>query len=126
MYSSRGKSLSEVEIQRLDREYDQYLLEELGRVGTEVRDLKLFQPGFLHRFRDYLYGDWTRFYFLEVKIPLSTIQPWSKELPSGCQILACCADAAYWEVFVCTSTLLARLKDTFAEAIACRFDDSAG
>jgi hypothetical protein len=49
-YSLRGKSLSEVEIPRLDREYDQYLLEELGRVGTEVRDLKLFQPGFLDTF----------------------------------------------------------------------------
>jgi hypothetical protein len=49
-YSLRGKSLSKVEIPRLDREYDQYLLEELGRVGTEVRDLKLFQPGFLDTF----------------------------------------------------------------------------
>jgi len=123
MYSSGGKSSSEEEIHKLHREYDRFLLEELDRVGTERRDLKLFQRGFLQRFRDCLYGDWNRFYLLEAKIPLSTIQPWSNEVPSGCQILICCVDAAYWEVFVGSPELLARLKDTFAEAIPCRSDD---
>jgi hypothetical protein len=93
MYSSGGKSCSQEEIQKLDREYDQ-LLEELDHVGSERRDLKLFQRGFLQRFRDYSYGDWNRFYLLEATIPLGTIQPWSNEVPSGCQILICCVDEA--------------------------------
>ena len=120
MYSSGGKSCSEEEIQKLDREYDLFLLEQLGSIGN---DLKLFQRGFLQKFRDYLYGDWTRFYLLGTRIALSAIQPWSNEVPSGCQILICCVDGAYWEVFADSPALLARLKDTFAEAMPCRLDE---
>jgi hypothetical protein len=120
MYSSGGKSCSEAEIQKLDREHDLFLLEQLGSIGN---DLKLFQRGFLQKFRDYLYGDWTRFYLFETRIALSTIQPWSNEVPSGCQILICCVDAAYWEVFAESYALLARLKDTFAETMPCRLDE---
>jgi hypothetical protein len=123
MYFSGGKSLSEVEIQSLQREYDRMLMEELDRVGNSIRELKLFQRGFLQRFRDYLYGDWNRFYLLEAEVPLSTIEPWSNKVPSGCQILICCVDAAYWEVFVESPALLARLKETFAAAIPWRLED---
>jgi hypothetical protein len=60
-YSSRAaKVLSEEEIQELERECERFLLEEEDThlVGVEVRDLKLFEHGFLEMFRDYLYGDW--------------------------------------------------------------------
>jgi hypothetical protein len=123
MYSSGGKSCNEEEIERLDREYNLFLLEELGHVGTELRDLKLFQRGFLQKFRNYLYGDWSRFYLLAAKTPLSTVQPWTIEVPTGCEILICCVDAAYWEVFVSSPVLLTRLRKTFAEAVPCRLGD---
>ena len=122
-FSSDGRPYSEEEIQKLDREYALLLLERLGSVGAENCDLKLFQKGFLQRFRDYLYGDWNRFYLFESKPPLNALQPWSNEVPCGCQIFICCVGAAYWEVFVESPALLARLKDRFPEAIPFRLDD---
>ena len=80
---------------KLDGEYASFLMEELDRVGRGIRDLKLFRPGFLQRFRDHLYGDWNSFYLLEAKIPLSTIPLGTNDLPCGCKILICCVDAAY-------------------------------
>jgi hypothetical protein len=103
MYSSGGKSCTREQIQKLDREYDLFLLEQLGPTAN---DLKLFQRGFLQKFRDQSYGDWTRFYLLETRIALSTFQPWSNEVPYGCQILICCVDAACWEVFAASPALL--------------------
>jgi hypothetical protein len=125
-FSSReGKVLSEEEIQKLERESRRFLLEEedIHIVGVEVRDLKLFERGFLEKFRDYLYGDWTRLYLLTAKIPLSTIQLWNSKLPTECEILICCIDAAYWEVFARSPALLVRLKGTFAEAVPCLLED---
>lgn len=123
MYFSGGKSLGEAEEQKLRREYNRMLLKKLDRVENSIRHLKLFQRGFLQKFRDFLYGDWNHFYLLEAKIPLSTIEPWTNKVPSGCQILICCVDAAYWEVFVESHALLVRLKETFAAAIPCRLED---
>jgi hypothetical protein len=54
---------------KLENELASFVLEELDHVGNEIRGLKLFRPGFLPRFRDYLYGDWNHFYLLETKIP---------------------------------------------------------
>lgn len=122
-YASSDSSLSESAIRKLEREYDGMLIDELDRVGNSVRDLKLFRPGFLAKFRDHLYGDWTRFYLVEARVPLNTIEPWNNKVPSGCRILICCVDAAYWEVFVDSPALLARLKDTFAEAVLWPLDD---
>jgi hypothetical protein len=120
---SVGKFLSEAEDQKLRGEYNRMLLKKLDRVGNSRPDLKLFRPGFLEKFRDYLYGDWTRFYLLEATVPLSTIEPWSNGVPSGCQVLICCVDAAYWEVFVGSPELLTRLRETFAEAVPCLLQD---
>lgn len=114
----------EEESQKLDSEYALFLLEELERVGAEIRDLKLFRPGFLQRFRDHLFGDWNYFYLLEAKIPLSTVRPWTNKLPSGCKILICCVDAAYWEVFTDDPSLLARLKERFNGAAPCLLEDN--
>jgi len=123
-YSVGGKSCSEEEIERLDREYELFLLDSLDLVGTESRSLKLFQPGFLNNFREYLYGDWTRFYLLQEEISLSTIQPWANAIPAGCQVLICCVDAAYWCVFTNDQTVLSRLNETFAHAVPCQLEDT--
>jgi hypothetical protein len=116
MRSSVGKE----EAERFDRDYNLFLMEELG---LENNDLKLFRPGFLQKFRDCLYGDWTRFYLLKATVPLSTIRPWSNELPAECEILICCVDAAYWEIFVNNPELFGRPREAFAEAVSCRLDD---
>jgi hypothetical protein len=59
--SADGKVLSDAEGEKLDCDYERFLIEEQERNGAESRKLKLFGPGFLLRFRDYLYGDWNRF-----------------------------------------------------------------
>jgi len=115
--SPEGKVLSDAESERLDRECERFLIEEQERNGAEIRDLKLFGPGFLLRFRDYLYGDWNRFYLLSEKVPLGEIQLGSNQVPPQCEIFICCVDAAYWEVYTRDTALLERLKERFPEAM---------
>jgi hypothetical protein len=118
IYSSGGKSLSDEECTKLDEEYGRFLLEELSD-----RHLKLFDRGFLPRFRDYLYGDWTRFYLLSTRIPLATIQYCGNVVPPACRIFISDVDAAYWEVYVLDRSLLTRIKQKFPDAQQCRLED---
>ncbi len=115
--SPDGKMLSDAEGERLDRECERFLIEEQERNGAELRELKLFGPGFLLRFRDYLYGDWNRFYLLSETVPLGEIQLWSNHVPPQCEIFICCIDAAYWEVYARDAAVLERLKERFPEAV---------
>jgi hypothetical protein len=93
-YSLDGTALSDEQMEKLDEEYGHFLVEDLERVGNSVRDLKLFDRGFLPRFRDYLCGDWTDFYLLATRIPLTAVQPWGNKVPPECQIFISCMDAA--------------------------------
>jgi hypothetical protein len=115
---SGGKSLSDEECKRLNEEHDRFLLEELSN-----HHLKLFDRGFLPRFRDYLCGDWTRFYLISTRIPLATIQYWSNAVPLECGIFISCVDAAYWEVYALDPSLLAPIKEKFPDAQPCKLED---
>ena len=118
-----GKALSDEEYGNLSEQYAGFLLEEVDRVGNSVQDLKLFERGFLTKFRDYLYGDWTDFYLLAKRIPLTLLQPWSSQLPPECQILISCIDQAYWEVYARDTSVLARIKEQFPRAEPCRLEN---
>jgi hypothetical protein len=106
------------ESQTFDNEYAVFLLEEL-----DSRELRLFRPGFLERFRDHLYGDWNSFYLLDVRSSFGSIQPWGNDLPAECKIFICCIDAAFWEVYSDDPGLLARLKERFNGAVGCLLQD---
>lgn len=116
-HSSDGKVLSDAEGERLDGECERFLIEEQERNGAEIRELKLFGPGFLLRFRNYLSGDWNRFYLLSEKVPLGEIQLGNNQVLPQCEIFICCVDAAYWEVCARDAALLERLKKRFPEAV---------
>jgi hypothetical protein len=116
-FSPDGKTLSDEECEKLNEQHTQFLLEEFASGGRAVADLKLFDRGFLLRFRNYLWGDWTDFYLLSTRIPLSAIQPWGNQVPPECQIFISCVDAAYWEVFARDTSLLARIKEHFPDAV---------
>jgi hypothetical protein len=118
IYSTGDKALGDEECKRLDEQYRHFLLEEPGR-----GDLKLFDRGFLPRFRDCLYGDWTDFYLLSTRIPVISIQPWDNNVPPNCQILISCVDAAYWEVYARDTSLLARIKEQFPDAEPCKLEN---
>jgi hypothetical protein len=115
---SGGKSLTDEECKQLDEEHSRFLLDELSN-----QHLKLFDRGFLPRFRDYLYGDWTGFYLLSARIPLATIKPWGNEVPPECQIFISDVDAAYWEVYALDPFLLNRIKEKFPDAQPCKLED---
>jgi hypothetical protein len=115
--SPDGKSLSDAEGERLDRECGRFLIEEQEQSGAETRELKLFGPGFLPRFRDYLYGDWNRSYLLSKRVFLDEIQFWSNQVPPAREIFICCVDAAYGEVYARDAALLERLKERFPDAV---------
>jgi hypothetical protein len=121
--SGEGKALTDEQFEEVHKEYEHFLLEELERVGNSIRHLKLFDCGFLPRFRDYLSGDWTSFYLLSTRIPLAFIQPWSNQVPPECEIFISCVDAAYWEVYARDTSLLTRIKEYFPDTEGCKLQD---
>jgi hypothetical protein len=121
--SPEGKTLSDEECGRLDQEYERFLITRQDRKGSEICDLTLFAPGFLERFRDYLYGDWTNFYLFATEVPLTIVEPWTNSLPTECEIFLSCVDAAYWEVFASDPSFLARIEDRYPNAMPCKLSD---
>ncbi len=75
--------LSDEQANNLDAMYASLLLEELDQIGNIRYNLKLFDRGFLTKFRNQLMGDWTNFYLVTGPISLATIQPWTFRCPHG-------------------------------------------
>ena len=121
--SSEGRTLSDEECRRLDQEYERFLITRQDRKGTGIRDLTLFAPGFLERFRDYLYGDWTNFYLFATQVALAVVEPSTNTVPAECEIFLSCVDAAYWEVFANDQSFLARIQDRYPNAVSCKLSD---
>jgi hypothetical protein len=118
-----GTALSDEVRKSLHEEYGRFLLGELATSGGEICDLKLFERGFLPRFRDYLYGDWTDLYLLPTAIPLAAVQPWSNDVPPACQIFISCVDGAYWEIYARDTLPLARIRKQFPDAEPCKLEN---
>lgn len=94
-------------VEEVEDKYTEFLLEDQNPDGF---GLKLFKPGFLTTFRDYLFGDWTDFYLVDAVIPLGGLKLWGNKIPEGCKIFISCIDGAYWEVFTEQQELLTRLN----------------
>jgi len=111
-------SLTEEQCSQLDGLYSKLLLEK-----SQERDLRLFSPGFLLRFRDHIYGDWTDICLLTSRIPLSEISPDRSEVPHECEVFISCIDAAYWEVFARHKSILDRIGEEFPKAVPCKLQN---
>jgi hypothetical protein len=115
-------ALPDSEMRTLDGLYEGFLLQKIG--GFEGDGLNLFDRGFLVRFRDYLYGDWTDFYLLTERIPLDTFRPGTNWVPDKCAIFVRCIDAGLWEVFATERSVLNRIQQQFPEAERCNLAES--
>ena len=114
-------ALTDGEMRTLDGLYEGFLLQ---KIGFARDDLSLFDRGFLVRFRDYLYGDWTDFYLLTEPIPLDSFRPETNRVPDKCRILVRCIDAGLWEVFATERSVLNRIQQQFPEADPCNLAES--